>query len=176
MRSSSPILFPRYLYYDQEPDPDSGGLSAVPYNIAIPPHHRYIRPEHRCMKISRLPTFAAAALMSSASLAASSLLQFKQPPKAELHAAYMAMKAAVDENADEYAAGEMKEARARYVLAWQYKDDDPDAAKRLAAQSQVLAELAQAKTEATVAEQQRKAAQAEVTTLEQMARPAGSKR
>lgn len=119
---------------------------------------------------------AAAALAGCASVPQSPLLQFKEPPTAELHAAYVAMKKAVDENADEYAAADMKEARSRYVQAWQYKDSAPDAAKRLAAQSQVLAELAQAITEAAVAEQQRKAAQAEVATLEQMARPKGSKR
>lgn len=129
------------------------------------------------MNVRRLLTLVVCAgAVSAATAAPSSLLQFKDPPTAELHAAYVAMKKAVDENADEYAPADMKEARARYVQAWQYKDSEPDAARRLAAQSQVLAELAQAKTEAVVAEQQRKAAQAEVTTLEQMARPTGSRR
>ena len=128
------------------------------------------------MSPPRFLTIVVAALMPCAALAQSSLLQFKDPPTAELHAAYLAMKKAVDENADDYVPADMKEARARYVQAWQYKDSAPDAAKRLAAQSQVLAELAQAKTEAMVADQQRRAAQAEVTTLEQMARPTGSRR
>lgn len=128
------------------------------------------------MNVRRLLVFTAAAFTGCTSLPQTPLLQFKEPPTAELHAAYTAMKKAVDESADDFDPADMKEARARYVQAWQYKDSAPDAAKRLAAQSQVLAELAQARTEAAVAEQQRKAAQAEVTTLEQMARPAGARR
>lgn len=121
------------------------------------------------MKSHRLLTLAVAGLTGCASL-------LQTPPRDELHTAYVAMKEAVAISADDYDAADMNEARQRYTRAWQIKDSEPAVASRLARQSQVLAELAQAKAEAAIAAQQRKAAQAEVTTLEQMARPTGKLR
>jgi hypothetical protein len=121
------------------------------------------------MKPHCLVVLAAGGIAGCASL-------LQTPPNDELKAAYDAMKQAVAVNADEYAAADMAEARQRYIQAWSYKDTAPDAARRLSEQSQVLAQVAQAKTEAVIAAQQRKAAQAEVDTLEQMARPTRAKR
>jgi hypothetical protein len=111
-----------------------------------------------------------------AALAGCASLPFQTPATDDLHAAYQAMQAAVAIDADRYAAPEMQDARERYVEAWGMKDRAPGPASRLAQQSQVLAELATAKAQAALAAQQRQAAQAELSTLQQMARPPGGPR
>jgi hypothetical protein len=110
-------------------------------------------------------------------LAGCAILLPQEPSVADrLRAAYATIKQAMAANADEFAAADMRDARQRYDQAYALMNDDPDRARQLADESQVVGTLALTRAQAALAAQQRSAAKNEVETLEQLALPRGVRR